>query len=64
MNGDAASTSAPSVQYVSSKFVRLHYCVGEIAFTSPPKTEHFCGTLFAVNGTKKIPLVTTPHRDQ
>jgi hypothetical protein len=36
----------------------------EIAFTSPPKTEHFCGTLFAVNGTKKIPLVATRRRNQ
>jgi hypothetical protein len=64
MNGDIASNRTPSAQYVSPFFVRLHYCMEEIAFTSPPKTEHFCGTLFAVNGTKKIPLVTTPHRDQ
>jgi hypothetical protein len=64
MNGDAASNSPPSVQYVSSKFVRLHYCRKEIAFTSPPKTALFCGTLFAVNGTRKILLVAMPRRDQ
>jgi hypothetical protein len=64
MNGDVASNSTPSAQYVSPVFVSLHYCMEEIAFISQPKTEHFCGTLFAVNGAKKIPLVTTPHRDQ
>jgi hypothetical protein len=64
MNGDVASNRTPSAQYVSSKFVRLHYYGEEIAFTSPPKTALFCGTLFAVNGTRKIPLVAMPRRDQ
>jgi hypothetical protein len=54
MNGDVASNRTSPAQYVSPVFVRLHYCREEIAFTSLPKTEHFCGTLFAVNGAKKI----------
>jgi hypothetical protein len=64
MNGDVASNRTSPAQYVSPVFVRLHYCREEIAFTSPPKTEHFCGTLFAVNGTKKILLVATRRRNQ
>jgi hypothetical protein len=39
---------APTTNYVSPLFVRLHYRRAKIPFTPQPKISSFFGTMFAV----------------